>query len=73
MDDDEIYRTFEAVLRTHGYAVMRSGGIDRIVPDVIADLLEIFMRSKKNYHTNIKRFFSQQPLMPRSKSWRILR
>lgn len=36
LDADEIYRTFEAVLRTHGFAVMRSGGIDRIVPDVIA-------------------------------------
>ncbi len=36
MDADEIYRTFEAVLRTHGFAVMRSGGIDRIVPDAIA-------------------------------------
>ncbi len=36
MDTDEVYATFEAVLRTHGYAVVRSGSIDRIVPDAIA-------------------------------------
>ena len=36
MDADEVMATFESVLRVHGYALVRSGELIKIVPDAIA-------------------------------------
>lgn len=36
MDADEVYRTFESILRVHGYAAVPSGSMVKIVPEAIA-------------------------------------
>jgi general secretion pathway protein D len=36
MNPDEVYRTFESVLRVHGFAAIASGSMVKIVPEAIA-------------------------------------
>ena len=36
MGPDEVYRTFESVLRVHGFAAIASGSMVKIVPEIVA-------------------------------------
>ncbi len=36
MNAEDVYRTFESVLRVHGYAAIASGNMVKIVPDLVA-------------------------------------